>query len=74
MYSFNANKNIDRIEVGCTFTCKFASGFNNAIFRGTAENANLSMNIQKIIITKVLVFNFTQNFVVTVFDICGKGG
>lgn len=53
MYSFTANSNVDKIEIGTTFTCKFASGFDYAILRGIAENATISMSIEKIIITKI---------------------
>ncbi len=53
MYDFTANSKIDKIEIGTTFTCKFASGFDHAILRGTAENATVSMSIEKIIITKI---------------------
>lgn len=53
VYSFKANDKIDRAEFGVTFTCKFASGYESAVLRGTTENISTSLSIEKIIITKI---------------------
>ncbi len=53
MYRVSANTNADEVQFGTTFTCQFATGFNNAIIRGTSENATMTANIERIIITKV---------------------
>ncbi|MBO5746852.1 MAG: hypothetical protein J6S13_07150 [Clostridia bacterium] len=54
LYSVAANTNGVDTQFGATFTCKFADGYNNAIIRGTSEDATLTMDIERIIITKVL--------------------
>lgn len=53
VYDLAANSKFDKLEAGVTFTCKFASGYNYAILRGTSENATVSLSIEKIIITKI---------------------
>lgn len=54
LYNVAANNNGVDTQFGTTFTCKFADGYNNAIIRGSSEDATLTMNIERIIITKVL--------------------
>ncbi len=53
LYIVDANTSGADMQFGAAFTCNFADGYNYAVIRGTSENANMSLNIEKIIITKV---------------------